>query len=522
MNTRLALVPRRLLGAGVAATVMSATLAAAPWAQASTPGPSISSLSPTFGKVGTTVTITTSGFDATQPATVQFGSSAPEAEPATAWSGQQLAANVPSDATTGKVTVAQGANTATSANPFTVTVPATATAAAYPHRVTWPHRATVTAHLTDANGPVVSHWGHLQSKVIGSSRWRKVSSVGERRTGSDGRVTFHVAPTEGASYRVFFPASPADRATTSSPTAIVNVISRVRLHVPRAIPQVSTVQLTGTSGPAPHGSVDIQRAVGRRWRTIATAPLHHGNFAANVSFAHLGTVRLRAVRPADKLRLAGTSAVAVAQVVQRTLQQGDSGPDVLALQRELRRLHYDVGAVNGSYGFDTFHAVTAFQKVNRLNDDGQVGLSTWKALERPRRLRLEHPMSGTAVEVNLARQVVIIAKNGRVWRIIDSSTAGGYYYTNSAGQQEKAITPTGHFTIQYKQEGWQHSSLGYLYRPAYFTNTGYAIHGETAVPPYPASHGCVRITVPAMDRYYNTFYVGESVWIYGNPPPGHE
>ena len=58
------------------------------------------------------------------------------------------------------------------------------------------------------------------------------------------------------------------------------------------------------------------------------------------------------------------------------------------------------------------------------------------------------------------------------------------------------------------------AKLGVLYRPAYFNNSGYAIHGEPEVPSFPASHGCVRITVPAMDRFYSKLVVGTSVWIY--------
>ena len=65
------------------------------------------------------------------------------------------------------------------------------------------------------------------------------------------------------------------------------------------------------------------------------------------------------------------------------------------------------------------------------------------------------------------------------------------------------------------------SQLGELYYPSYFTNTGYAIHGEGngndsgEVPPYANSHGCVRITNNAVLRYYNDLTVGTSVWIYG-------
>jgi len=68
--------------------------------------------------------------------------------------------------------------------------------------------------------------------------------------------------------------------------------------------------------------------------------------------------------------------------------------------------------------------------------------------------------------------------------------------------------------VKYKVNHWVTAKLGVLYRPAYFNYSGYAIHGEPLVPAYPASHGCVRITVPAMNRLYNKLYDGMSVWIY--------
>ena len=50
--------------------------------------------------------------------------------------------------------------------------------------------------------------------------------------------------------------------------------------------------------------------------------------------------------------------------------------------------------------------------------------------------------------------------------------------------------------------------LGLLYRPKYFYG-GVAIHGFTSVPSQPASHGCVRLTYPAMDM----------IWEKGHVPP---
>ena len=56
-----------------------------------------------------------------------------------------------------------------------------------------------------------------------------------------------------------------------------------------------------------------------------------------------------------------------------------------------------------------------------------------------------------------------------------------------------------------------------MYRPNYFDG-GYAVHGMTSVPAYPASHGCVRMTVPTMDRMWSSLWVGMPVAIYRSLP----
>jgi N-acetylmuramoyl-L-alanine amidase len=44
--------------------------------------------------------------------------------------------------------------------------------------------------------------------------------------------------------------------------------------------------------------------------------------------------------------------------------------------------------------------------------------------------------------------------------------------------------------------------------------SGYALHGSTSVPTYAASHGCVRVTVPAMNRVWPRLFIGERVYVY--------
>ncbi|SCL56186.1 Peptidoglycan-binding (PGRP) domain of peptidoglycan hydrolases-containing protein [Micromonospora eburnea] len=199
----------------------------------------------------------------------------------------------------------------------------------------------------------------------------------------------------------------------------------------------------------------------------------------------------------------GAAVVTVAATSSRPLlRQGAKGAAVTTLQRRLAALHYDVGAVDGAFGPSTFHAVVAFQKVNGLARDGVVGPRTWAALDRPVVPKPKYTHSGYSLEANLTKQVVYLARGGSVVRILDASSG-----------KASTPTPTGNYTMQRRIDGWRQSNLGLLWRPYYFYN-GYAVHGATSVPAYPASHGCVRVPVPAMNRLWSTIKIGIPVHIY--------
>jgi peptidoglycan hydrolase-like protein with peptidoglycan-binding domain len=195
-----------------------------------------------------------------------------------------------------------------------------------------------------------------------------------------------------------------------------------------------------------------------------------------------------------------------------TLRSGSEGAAVKALQRRLHELGYQVQAADGQFGPETHHSVVAFQKVNRLGRDGVVGPITRKALERPRAPRPRSAKAGFHVEADLTLQVVYMVRDGKVVEILDASSASGQTYTVD-GDVRLAVTPLGSFTIQRKIDAWRKSKLGLLYRPAYFIG-GYALHGAYSVPPFPASHGCIRITIPAMDRWYAKLPVGTPMLVY--------
>ena len=119
--------------------------------------------------------------------------------------------------------------------------------------------------------------------------------------------------------------------------------------------------------------------------------------------------------------------------------------------------------------------------------------------------------SGYVIEVNLNTDLVMFVNNGQILYTLNTSTGGGYTY----GDGTVAITPMGHFHIYKASNGLVVDSLGALWRPRYFTG-GYAIHGDTNVPPVPVSHGCVRVSDEAINWIWtaNLAPIGTTVWVY--------
>jgi hypothetical protein len=162
-----------------------------------------------------------------------------------------------------------------------------------------------------------------------------------------------------------------------------------------------------------------------------------------------------------------------------------------------------LGQPDGEFGTATQHAVVAFQKANDLQPDGVAGPRTRQALSSASR---PSPRSdtGRVIEIDLDRQLLLVAVDGRVEQVLDTSTGA-----------VPGSTPTGRYQVFRHVDGYDHGPLGTLYRPKYFYR-GVAVHGYPSVPLYPASHGCVRVTNAAMDWLWRSgnLEIGQLVWVY--------
>jgi hypothetical protein len=195
-----------------------------------------------------------------------------------------------------------------------------------------------------------------------------------------------------------------------------------------------------------------------------------------------------------------------------SLNPGDSGAYVETVQRQLSDLGYWNGTPDGQFGQLTVQAVMALQKAAGLGRDGVFGPATRRALLAG--VRPTSQVGGTGIEIDKARQLLLVVRGGQVTMILNTSTGSGQHYSYE-GQDAVALTPSGTFSVFRTVDHLDKGPLGDLWRPRYF-NGGIAVHGAAAIPGYPASHGCARLSDAAMDMIWadGLMPVGSRVVVY--------
>jgi lipoprotein-anchoring transpeptidase ErfK/SrfK len=250
---------------------------------------------------------------------------------------------------------------------------------------------------------------------------------------------------------------------------------------------------------------------------IAAATFATGAYAAGTaSAATVATAGPAKATLAAKTVSVSVSTSAAWTAPSGTLSEGLSGAGVKSVQRRLAALKYDPGTIDGNFGADTEDAVWAFQEINRIPLTGVIDARTKRALVHPRTYVSHDPrQDSTRVEVNQALEVLVLYKHDKIALISHVSTGGGYWY-NCGGSECQAITPNGNYRTTAFMPGWVTVPLGQMYNPVFFISTVYAIHGDTYVPDYPASHGCVRIPM-YIARFFPTLVAtpGTEVFVYG-------
>jgi lipoprotein-anchoring transpeptidase ErfK/SrfK len=177
---------------------------------------------------------------------------------------------------------------------------------------------------------------------------------------------------------------------------------------------------------------------------------------------------------------------------------GAKGPAVRLLQSRLAAMHYVVPR-SGVYDAGTGRAVMAWRKLAGLSRTTIATKEVFDGVLAGRgTFKVRHPGDGRHVEARLNSQVMALINGSRVERI--------YHISSGA-----PATPTirGKFRVYLKTPG---TNAKGMVHSSYFIR-GYAIHGYASVPPYNASHGCLRVPIPNARSIYDWLRIGDVVWV---------
>ena len=207
------------------------------------PGPSINSLNPTSGVVGTGVTISGANFGATQgSSTVTFNGTS--ATP-TSWSATSIVAPVPSGATTGNVVVTVG-GVASNGVSFTVTVPPPSISSLNPTSGLVGTSVTITgANFGASQGSSTVKFNGVSATPTSWSATTIAAPVPAGATTGNVVVTVGGAASNGVSFTVTVPAPSITSLSPNSATLGTSVtMSGANFGATQGS---STVQFNGTS-----------------------------------------------------------------------------------------------------------------------------------------------------------------------------------------------------------------------------------------------------------------------------------
>ncbi len=268
---------------------------------------------------------------------------------------------------------------------------------------------------------------------------------------------------------------------------------------------LDTVPVTGTVAPfVPGQRVEVDffldgKPLLTRKVAVQQGPNETGTFEASVVVKEGGKYAVSAKHTATAT-LGGDSTVRKSwRVSFPKLNRGECNDVVQAFKAHLAKMGYVSGG-GKCFTARLAREVLAYRKVNDMDRTKKAGPGIVKAaFEGKGGYQVKYPDAGEHAEVSLAKQVLVLIKDGKPFAIYPVSTG-------------KPSTPTitGHYSFYRQEPGYNSEGMYY----SFYWHNGYAVHGYAEVPNYAASHGCVRTFIADQPRIYEQLHYGESIFVF--------
>ncbi|HEY5161280.1 MAG TPA: L,D-transpeptidase family protein [Gaiellaceae bacterium] len=307
--------------------------------------------------------------------------------------------------------------------------------------------------------------------------------VAQRQTAADGRFSFALRLVSPGPYR-----ARSGSVVSNSVSARIRPILTTSLQGERVVGQ--PLRLRARLQPAAAGKLRLIVVRGH-YRPLSRFITSSKPFTFALSSAARHTVWVEVEPNAGYTQIARKTRV---HVTAPPLYLGSHGRAVHLLESELIAHNFALLYADSAFGTDTLEAVYALQKFSGLSRSGRMTAAAWRALGRstPPRPRLH----GSYIEIDKTKQVLYVVRSSKVTLIVPVSTGA------------TGNTPIGVFHVYSKVPGG-----AVMYYSNYFIG-GFAIHGYVSVPPYPASHGCVRVPMWLATHLYGLISYGMRVYIH--------
>lgn len=315
--------------------------------------------------------------------------------------------------------------------------------------------------------------------------------VASGTTGADGSFRIAAVAREPGTFFALAQTDPVTQVASTDAALRLRPHLELRLSGKRAVGE--KLLLSGRLLPAGAGRLTLRIGNATRRLNVSSSGRLRFTLPARLP-GRFGYVVSLAPSPGyESLRVRRTTLVRAPRLGLRS-----AGNAVRALEARLRDLHFALRGVDGTYGYDTYEAVLAFQKVHGLTRTGRVDGAVWRRLARARVPSARVP-AGNHIEVSKTRQVLYEVRAGKVVNVIHVSTGA------------TGNTPVGSWRVYRLGPG---GSLSHMYYSMYFLR-GFAIHGYHSVPPWPASHGCVRVPLwQAHGLYGRWARIGTRIYVF--------